>query len=64
VKRLIREAFWSLAENLPDGNDFVVVARADAAALAEGEGLAGFQRDLKGLADRLAAEAGPGAESG
>ena len=35
VKRLLREAFWSAAAELPAGHDFVLVARPDAAELAE-----------------------------
>jgi ribonuclease P protein component len=34
VKRLLREAFWSNAESLRDGHDFVIVARPAAAELA------------------------------
>src|SRR5881398_850850 len=30
VKRLLREAFWATADELPDGHDFVLVARPDA----------------------------------
>lgn len=33
VKRLLRDAFWGLADDLPPGHDFVVVARADASSL-------------------------------
>src|ERR1700759_1680715 len=33
VKRVLREAFWSEAERLPDGSDYVVVARSDALGL-------------------------------
>jgi ribonuclease P protein component len=41
VKRLLREAFWSRAETLPDGLDFVIVARPAAGELArEGGGKA------------------------
>ena len=29
VKRALREAFWALADRLPPGHDFVVVARTD-----------------------------------
>ena len=29
VKRVLREAFWQEAERLPDGSDYVVVARPD-----------------------------------
>jgi ribonuclease P protein component len=35
VKRLLREAFWETAEELPEGHDFVIVARPAAAELAE-----------------------------
>jgi ribonuclease P protein component len=35
MKRLLREAFWSAAPDLPAGHDFVLVARPDAAELAE-----------------------------
>jgi ribonuclease P protein component len=34
VKRLLREAFWSLSAELPGEHDFVVVARPDAASFA------------------------------
>jgi ribonuclease P protein component len=53
VKRLVREAFWNLAEVLGDDHDYVVVARADAGGLAEREGLAGIERELRELAARL-----------
>jgi ribonuclease P protein component len=49
VKRLLREAFWSLAGNLPDGHDFVVVARPDAGDLARDEGEQGIERALSEL---------------
>ena len=55
VKRLVREAFWQSEELLPAGHDFVVVARADAAAFAEREGLAGIKSEL----DELLEKAGP-----
>ena len=42
VKRLLRESFWSIAPELPEGHDFVIVARAEAGALA---GDAGAMRD-------------------
>ena len=38
MKRLLREAFWEHAGDLPGGHDFVIVARPEAAALAEAEG--------------------------
>ena len=40
---LLREAFWAEAERLPDGHDFVVVARPDARELAEREGVDGVR---------------------
>ena len=49
VKRLLREAFWRLADTLPDGHDFVVVARPDARELAAREGEAGIERALREL---------------
>jgi ribonuclease P protein component len=53
VKRLLREAFWSLADSLPAGHDYVVVARGDTAKLAEREGLAGVESELRGLIEEL-----------
>jgi ribonuclease P protein component len=38
VKRLLREAFWARAEGLPDGLDFVIVARPPAGELARDGG--------------------------
>ena len=35
MKRLLREAFWSAAADLPPEHDFVLVARPDASELAE-----------------------------
>jgi ribonuclease P protein component len=49
VKRLLREAFWSLAETLPDGHDFVVVARPDVGELAQKDGEQGVERALAEL---------------
>jgi ribonuclease P protein component len=46
IKRLLREAFALEHGRLPDGTDAVVVARHDARALAEREGLAGIRRAL------------------
>ena len=53
VKRVLREAFWQEAERLPEGSDYVVVARPDVKALAEREGEAGVRRALAGLVDDL-----------
>ena len=52
VKRLLREAFALESEHLPSGTDVVVVARQDAKALAEREGLAGIRRVLGELLAR------------
>jgi ribonuclease P protein component len=38
VKRLLREAFWAMSEDLPGGHDFVVVARPEAAGFADDGG--------------------------
>jgi ribonuclease P protein component len=54
VKRLLREAFATEGERLPAGTDAVVVARHEANALAEREGLAGIRRVLGQLVDRVA----------
>lgn len=54
VKRLLREAFAAESERLPAGTDAVVVARHEANALAEREGLAGIRRVLGELVDRVA----------
>jgi ribonuclease P protein component len=53
VKRLLREAFWAAEERLPDGHDFVVVARVDAGELAEREGLDGIKTELDELLDQV-----------
>jgi ribonuclease P protein component len=65
VKRCLREAFWAEAERLPEGSDYVVVARPDARELAEKDGTAGIQAALAELVDqvtRSAGEAGRGDE--
>ena len=53
IKRLLREAFAIEGERLPSGSDAVIVARRDARELAEREGLAGIQRSLAALIDRV-----------
>jgi ribonuclease P protein component len=52
VKRLLREAFWASADTLPDGHDFVVVARPDTGELAGREGEAGVERALRELLEQ------------
>jgi ribonuclease P protein component len=47
VKRALREAFWGLSERLPDGHDFVIVARSEIDDLLEREGSAGVARSLE-----------------
>jgi len=53
VKRVLREAFWAEAERLPEGSDYVVVARPDARGLAEREGMNGIRAALAELVDGL-----------
>jgi ribonuclease P protein component len=53
VKRVLREAFWAEAERLPEGSDYVVVARPDARDLAEREGAGGVRVALAELVDAL-----------
>jgi ribonuclease P protein component len=57
VKRLLREAFGTLAERLPDDQDVVVVARPEVRELAERDGLDGVTRELSELVDKAAAGA-------
>lgn len=47
VKRALRDAFWGLAEVLPPGHDFVLVARPEIAPLAEREGVAGVRASIE-----------------
>jgi ribonuclease P protein component len=61
IKRLLREAFDLEHERLPLGTDAVVVARHDARALAEREGLDGIRR---ALADLIGKAVGPGPGGG
>jgi ribonuclease P protein component len=49
VKRLLREAFWSAASELPAGHDFVVIARPDAGELARDHGESGIEEALRDL---------------
>jgi ribonuclease P protein component len=61
VKRLLREAFARIADELSDGQDLVVVARPQAHELAEREGLAGVDAALIELVDRAGLRS-PGGE--
>jgi ribonuclease P protein component len=56
VKRRIREAFWQLADDLPAGDDYVIVARPGVETLVDGGGTAGLKDSL---ADLLSGEPGP-----
>jgi ribonuclease P protein component len=47
VKRTLREAFWGLADRLPDRHDFVIVARPEIGALIERDGTAGAQASIE-----------------
>jgi ribonuclease P protein component len=53
VKRVLREAFWQEADRLPDGSDYVVVARPESRNLAEREGTPGIRRALGELVDGM-----------
>ena len=53
VKRLLREGFAREGVRLPASTDVVVIARRGARELAQGEGLAGIQRELAKLIDRV-----------
>jgi ribonuclease P protein component len=52
VKRLLREAFAVEGDRLPPGTDAVVVARREAHALAERQGLSGVRTALAELISR------------
>lgn len=47
VKRTLREAFWALAERLPERHDFVLVARPEIGDLIEREGTDGVKASLE-----------------
>jgi ribonuclease P protein component len=60
VKRLLREAFATVAERVPDDHDVVVVARPELRELAEREGLDGVRGALTELVEK--ASSGTGVE--
>lgn len=60
VKRLLREAFWSDAMPRPGSADVVVVARPEAAGLAEREGVEGVRGALAELLTRVVVGGGSG----
>ena len=47
VKRVLREAFWSLSERLPAAHDFVLVARPEIGELIERDGRSGVRASLE-----------------
>lgn len=47
VKRVLREAFWTLSERLPPRHDFVIVARAEISDLIEKSGMEGVKENLE-----------------
>jgi len=55
VKRLLREAFEQELARLPEGHDIVIVARPEAKAVAERDGLEGIRVALVELMDQLRA---------
>src|SRR3954449_10371232 len=61
VKRVLREAFWAEAPRLPEGSDYVVVARPEARELAEREGMPGIRRALAELVEAMGGR--PGADA-
>lgn len=49
VKRMLRDAFWACGAALPDGHDFVIVARPEMAAVAGDQGAAGVEEQLRSV---------------
>ena len=47
VKRALREAVWGLSDRLPEGQDFVIVARSEIGDLIDREGTAGVTASLE-----------------
>lgn len=47
VKRVLRESFWELSDQLPPQHDFVVVARPEIGDLIEREGSAAVRANLE-----------------
>jgi ribonuclease P protein component len=58
VKRLLREAFWARAEELPEGLDFVIVARPAAGELAREAGARGLEEALAAVLQEAGLAAG------
>jgi ribonuclease P protein component len=49
VKRMLRDAFWACSADLPEGHDFVIVARPDSASLADERGGPGVEEELRSV---------------
>lgn len=47
VKRALREAFWTLSDDLPPAHDFVIVARPEIGDLIEREGSTGVRASIE-----------------
>jgi ribonuclease P protein component len=56
VKRAAREAFWALGERLPQGHDFVVVARPGIEKLVASKGMASVRESLAELLEEGSGE--------
>lgn len=64
IKRLLREAFAHESARLPEATDAVVIARQGAKEVAAREGLAGIQRALAELIDKVPGAVDAGEEAG
>ena len=51
VKRALREAFWSLSDRLPEGHDFVLVARPAIKELVAKDGATGARGCIEAALD-------------
>jgi ribonuclease P protein component len=60
MKRLLREAFWRAGEGLPEGYDFVLVARPDAGELARERGEEGIEEALREVLEKAGLAAAEG----
>jgi ribonuclease P protein component len=56
VKRAVRQAFWDLADDLPQGQDYVIVARPGVEGLLERDGADGVRSSLAELLEGEAEE--------
>jgi ribonuclease P protein component len=60
AKRSLREAFWEVADRLPEGYDFVLVARPEIGELIDRDGAAGVRANIE---EALAHTSPPGGRS-